>query len=233
MTTPDAARGIEETLVLAVAFEPAEAVAEQVFGLDDTALRRIVALTLARVGIMEPVEVSLLVTDDTGLRALNRDYRGRDEATDVLSFPLLDAPLVTAPTNELWQPSDGDQTVFESLDPPVASAATAAAGDVLDTEDDEGDEGDESDEGDELDEGDDFAFLTPGDGGLHLGDIAISRDAVVRQAEKAGHSATWELAYLLAHGVLHLVGYDDHTEAGYAAMVAHQEAILTSAGISR
>jgi len=55
----------------------------------------------------------------------------------------------------------------------------------------------------------------------------------VRQAARAGHRPAWELAYLLAHGVLHLVGYDDHTDAGYAAMVAHQEAVLTLAGIAR
>ncbi|MGZ3666488.1 MAG: rRNA maturation RNase YbeY [Ktedonobacterales bacterium] len=56
---------------------------------------------------------------------------------------------------------------------------------------------------------------------------------MARQAQQAGHSAAWELAYLLAHGVLHLVGYDDQTDAGYRAMVAHQEVVLAAAGIEK
>ncbi len=39
------------------------------------------------------VELSVLVTDDARMRVLNRDYRGRDAPTDVLSFPSLAAPL--------------------------------------------------------------------------------------------------------------------------------------------
>jgi probable rRNA maturation factor len=38
------------------------------------------------------------------------------------------------------------------------------------------------------------------------------------------------LLYLLAHGVLHLVGYDDHTEAGYQTMVSIQQQVLASIG---
>ena len=67
----------------------------------------------------------------------------------------------------------------------------------------------------------------------HLGDIAIARETVLRQAQQAGHSPAYEVAFLFVHGVLHLVGYDDHTEAGYRAMVAHQEAALAEAGVTR
>ena len=66
---------------------------------------------------------------------------------------------------------------------------------------------------------------------LHLGDIAFSQSAVERQAVQAGHSSAWELAYVLAHGVLHLVGYDDLTDAGYRTMVAHQEAVVAAMGL--
>ena len=48
----------------------------------------------------------MLITDDAGLRNLNREYRGQDEATDVLSFPLLDAPMAQAAPDELWLPPD-------------------------------------------------------------------------------------------------------------------------------
>ncbi|MGZ3682066.1 MAG: rRNA maturation RNase YbeY, partial [Ktedonobacterales bacterium] len=108
---------IDDTLELAVAYEPAEALRETVFELDDAALRRVVALTLARVGVTQPVELSVLVTDDAGLRDLNREYRGRDESTDVLSFPLLDAPLVGAPEEQLWQPAEE----LEALAPGAAT----------------------------------------------------------------------------------------------------------------
>ncbi|MBA2284742.1 MAG: rRNA maturation RNase YbeY, partial [Ktedonobacteraceae bacterium] len=45
-----------------------------------------------------------------------------------------------------------------------------------------------------------------------------------------GHSPTYELVYLIAHGVLHLVGYDDHTEAGYQTMVRLQQNVLAAVG---
>lgn len=237
MTTPnadethtlrEAARLVDEALILAVAFEPPGALAESLFGLDDDALRRVVSCALARVGVAQPVEISLLLTGDNGLRGLNRDYRGKDEPTDVLSFPLLEEPLADAAPDELWQ------TAEESG---FADGEDGEDGEAVSTEEEHAtDEGHANDglltsDGEE-DDGV-FAFITPEDDALHLGDIAISRDAVARQAAQAGHSPAWELAYLLAHGVLHLAGFDDHTDAGYRAMVAHQEAALAAAGISR
>lgn len=234
----EAARRIDETLVLEVAFEPPEMLAESLFGLDDAALRQIVALTLARVDIAEPIEVSMLVTGDDGLRDLNREYRGRDAITDVLSFPLLDAPIVDAPTDQLWQPEESEHLSDDPSDEPDAGdappdddlAEDAYVEEIIATDDEDVPNGGYDAPAGEPES---LPFLTPDDGPLHLGDIAISRDAIARQAAQAGHSSAWELAYLLAHGVLHLVGYDDHTDAGYAAMVAHQEAVLALAGISR
>jgi len=219
----DLARRVDDGLVLAIAVEPPEALAETIFGLDDAMLRRVVAMTLARAGVVRPVELSVLITGDEGIRSLNRDYRGRDEATDVLSFPLADEPLVEAPAEELWQAPEeygDDDAALSGLDgaqPGVNSGALADAAD-------------DADEGAEP-----FVFRAGAgeDEPPHLGDIALSRDAIERQAARVGHSPAWELAYLLAHGVLHLVGYDDQTDAGYRAMVAHQEAVLSSVGIAR
>ena len=204
-----------------------EAPAETIFGLDDAALRRVIALALAHAGVVQPIEISLLITDDEGLRALNRDYRGRDEATDVLSFPLLDAPLAQAPADELWRPPDEAEPLREVAE--VGLAAYDVAGELTGADG----HGEDAEAIGEVEEVEDVSFLAPEGLPLHLGDIAISRDAVERQAAQAGHSPAWELAYLLAHGVLHLAGYDDHTDAGYQAMVAHQEAALAQAGISR
>lgn len=227
----EAARRIDETLVLEIAFEPPEMLAESLFGLDDAALRQIVALTLARVRVAESVEISILVTGDDGLRDLNREYRGRDEVTDVLSFPLLDSPIVDAPEDQLWQlpetietndPNAGDISPDDELDEDTYIE------EVIATDDEDIPNGGYDAPASEPEE---LPFLTPEDAPPHLGDIAISRDAITRQAAQAGHSPAWELAYLLSHGVLHLVGYDDHTDAGYTAMVAHQEAVLALAGI--
>jgi len=49
--------------------------------------------------------------------------------------------------------------------------------------------------------------------GNHVGDIAISWPAVLEQAEEWGHDAKTELAVLLVHGLLHLLGWDHRTPA--------------------
>ncbi len=97
----------EQEIVLEVACNVTDTL-EQAVELGEEDLLRVALLTLERVQIEESVEISLLVTDDDGLRELNREFRGRDEATDVLSFPLLDTPLVEAPADELWQPDEDD-----------------------------------------------------------------------------------------------------------------------------
>ena len=57
-----------------------------------------------------------------------------------------------------------------------------------------------------------------------LGDVVISADAALRQAEKAGHSLAEELGLLAIHGTLHLLGYEDETPSGRARMrrLAHK-----------
>ncbi len=57
------------------------------------------------------------------------------------------------------------------------------------------------------------------DGTLELGDIVISVAQARRQATRARRALGWELAFLAAHGALHLVGYEDETPDGYREMV--------------
>ena len=64
-----------------------------------------------------------------------------------------------------------------------------------------------------------------------LGDIVISVWAAARQAEAAGWLLENEIALLGVHGLLHLLGYDDETEAGAWEMQRRTEAALTQAGI--
>lgn len=59
-----------------------------------------------------------------------------------------------------------------------------------------------------------------------LGEIVISVETAERQAAKAGHSLDREIAHLLVHGVLHILGYDHAEPADERAMRAREEAIL-------
>jgi probable rRNA maturation factor len=59
-----------------------------------------------------------------------------------------------------------------------------------------------------------------------LGDVFVNVEAAARQAEELGHSLGRELAILVAHGVLHLLGYDDASTQGRDEMMA--KAVLTA-----
>ena len=112
-------------------------------------------------------QLSVAVTTDAEIHALNRQYAGEDKPTDVLSF---------------------SQEEGES-------------------------------------------FVAPPDEPRHLGDVIISLETAERQAPKAGHDLDAEMAHLLAHGVLHLLGYD-HTEADEEReMREHERSVLAKAGI--
>ena len=91
-------------------------------------------------------ELSILLTDDAGIQEINRDHRGKDKPTDVLSFP----------QNEFLRPMVPDN-------------------------------------------GHDLGLL---------GDVIISIDTAERQAAQRKRPLLDEIRFLLAHGVLHLLGYD-------------------------
>lgn len=57
------------------------------------------------------------------------------------------------------------------------------------------------------------------DGELDVGDVVISAAQARRQARRRGHPLVRELAFLAAHGALHLLGFDDRTPPGYREMV--------------
>ena len=75
--------------------------------------------------------------------------------------------------------------------------------------------------------------FNPETGELILGDIVISLEKAKEQAEKYGHSAKREVAFLTAHSMLHLFGYDHMTEQEASEMEQKQEEILQILGISR
>lgn len=76
-------------------------------------------------------------------------------------------------------------------------------------------------------------YFNPETGELMLGDIMISVDKVEEQAEKYGHSQTRELAFLVAHSMLHLCGYDHMAEEERLIMEKKQQEILERRGYCR
>ena len=74
----------------------------------------------------------------------------------------------------------------------------------------------------------------PGTGLIPLGDMALSYERVAAQAKEYGHSNRRELAYLVTHSVLHLLGYD-HLDEGpqKALMREHEEIVMEKLELKR
>ncbi len=79
----------------------------------------------------------------------------------------------------------------------------------------------------------DPACFDPDSGELLLGDILISLDHALLQAREYGHSLKREIAFLIAHSMLHLFGYDHMEEEDRIRMEAMQEEILQGKGYTR
>ncbi len=77
------------------------------------------------------------------------------------------------------------------------------------------------------------AFFDPDSGELVLGDIVINMDFVYSQAEMYGHSVRREFAFLVAHSMLHLMGFDHMEDAEADRMEEKQENILAQLQIFR
>lgn len=67
---------------------------------------------------------------------------------------------------------------------------------------------------------------------LYLGDIVISVDTAQRQAKQQGHNLSTELAWLAAHGLLHLVGWDHPDEDSLTQMLNQQTVLLQKIGFN-
>lgn len=138
------------------------------------------ALTME--GIKRRCAVSVRLCDDDAIHAINREFRGVNRATDVLSFPMVNYPSgVTA--------GQADKLLRQALD-------------------------------DELN-------------ACMLGDLIISVPHALAQAEEYGHSPQREAAYLLVHGICHLMGYDHIEEDDKRRMRAMEEKILSAVGMER
>lgn len=127
-------------------------------------------------------EVNVVLTDNSGIREMNRQCRGIDSPTDVLSFPMVEYDV----------PSD-----FSHIEESFADCFNPESGELL------------------------------------LGDIMISVDKVEEQAGRYGHSQERELAFLTAHSMLHLLGYDHMEDTERLVMEEKQSQILEGRGYTR
>jgi len=79
----------------------------------------------------------------------------------------------------------------------------------------------------------DERFFNPDTGNLILGSIIISKEKILTQAKEYGHSIRREYTFLIAHSMLHLVGYDHMKDDDAKVMESKQEEILNQLGITR
>ena len=78
----------------------------------------------------------------------------------------------------------------------------------------------------------DYSVFDPASGELMLGDIVVNAQRVAQQAEEYGHSQKREYAFLIAHSLLHLVGYDHMEEEERLEMEDQQRRIMEMVRIS-
>lgn len=76
-------------------------------------------------------------------------------------------------------------------------------------------------------------YFDPDSGELLLGDIVLSIPRIVEQAKEYGHSRKREYAFLIAHSMLHLLGYDHMTQEEAREMEAKQNQVLDTLKITR
>lgn len=77
------------------------------------------------------------------------------------------------------------------------------------------------------------AFVVPANQPVNLGDVVVSHSRAVEQAAEFGHSTDREIGYLVAHGVLHVLGYDHEAEADRRHMRQREEGVLRPLGFLR
>lgn len=68
---------------------------------------------------------------------------------------------------------------------------------------------------------------------IYIGDIVISKEKVVEQAEEYGHSFDREFCYLVAHGMLHLMGYDHMVDEDKVIMRSKEEEVMKKLNLER
>ena len=85
----------------------------------------------------------------------------------------------------------------------------------------------------QIEDGTEADYINPETGYIIFGDIILSVDKIISQAGEYGHSQKREYAFLIAHSMYHLCGYDHMTEEESDLMESRQEHILSLLQITR
>jgi probable rRNA maturation factor len=157
--------------------------------IDEELVARLVGRVLEEEGV-RGAEVDVLFVGERRIRELNREYRDKDEVTDVLSFPL-----------EEWEEDEEADASADGAGSRRQAGAVVASSVAPDL-------------------GDVAEAALAGEAGppLMLGDIVICTRRALAQAAGDELPPSLEMAVLLAHGTLHLLGYDHETDAGQMAL---------------
>ena len=161
--------------------------------IDPAAVTRLLGGVLVGEGVSAG-ELGVRFVGTRRMRELNRDYLGHDEVTDVLAFPLegdeadADADADGPRPDDLGPDDSGPDD--SGPDDPAPAAADLRDGD------------------------DDAAAAMP----RLLGDVVVCSRRAATQALAAGTPLAFEVAMLLVHGTLHVLGYDHERDAGEMAL---------------
>ncbi|MEK3723742.1 rRNA maturation RNase YbeY [Paenibacillus sp. FSL H8-0034] len=169
-------------------------------------------------------EVALTFVDDAEIQRLNKEYRGLDKPTDVLSFAMNDIGEDEMEIIYVDESDDEDEYVDEE---DLDDVERLDKSDEIDDSNEHEDDIELELQDDEDEDGLVTIFEEP------LGDIIISVPRAIEQSEDYGHSVERELGFLFVHGFLHLIGYDHDNEEAEKIMFAKQEQILQQAGLVR
>lgn len=200
------------------------------------------------------IEISLSFVSAEEIHALNREHRGVDQVTDVLSFPLVEDLDELPGLEDEAEPEDGplrledeaepedepsgleDETGQEGepFEPGFGFSKPADEADPVDESSEpesvfsnSADEADTVDEAKQEDEADTEEWLIP------LGDVVICLEQAEAQAAEYGHSRQREIVYLFVHSVLHLLGYDHMEPEEQRLMRAREEEVMAAVELPR
>lgn len=129
-------------------------------------LRDFISFALNKLSLKN-VMFNVIIINDESIHKINKEYRGVDRPTDVITFALEDDKSITTPQVRV------------------------------------------------------------------LGDVYISYDKVISQANEYGHSTKREICFLAVHGLLHLLGYDHMNKEDEEKMFGLQKELLNSYGIKK
>ena len=186
-------------------------------------------------------ELSIVLVDDAEQQALNKEWRGIDKPTNVLSFPQIEpfGPVagilgdIVLARETLEREALADQAVFEALAQSGAKVTGVAELSILLVDDAEQQRLNQEWRGiDKPTNVLSFPQVEPfGPVAGLLGDIVLARETLEREAAELETPFAHHFTHLVVHGFLHILGYDHLEDAEAAEMEGLETRILATLGV--